>query len=167
MPPVFEINSNQKVAVASRRVIETPFCADEYFVLISAREKNSAVPSIKSKHFRDGLFLTFDDIDGPCGDYIPMSQDQAEQIVNFVLRNRDFPLIVCQCDGGVSRSGAMAAAIVWFLKGDDSEVWNNRFLYPNRHVYRLLVNEFVKRGCPHMPDFTKKSPPLDPDEDLF
>lgn len=167
MPPVFKTNDNQVVGVVGRRVIEDPASIDQKFVLISAYGKKDQQAKVNNPALVDALYLCFDDIDETTGDYIAMSEEHAKKIADFVEQYKDFPTIICQCEAGVSRSGAMAAAIVWFLTGDDNEVWSNRFLHINRHVYRLLVNEFLSRGCKHSPDFSKKSPAIFIDNELF
>ena len=172
MPPVFQINSNQRVIVCGRQVIENisvwaHYCIDKDFVLISARDRYAESPDVDNPFLKDALFLCFDDIDEDYDDYVCMTQEQAEQVVDFVGKNKTSPLIICQCEAGISRSGAMAAAVVWYLTGNDSQVWDNRYLYPNRHIYRLLVNEFKKRGCKHIPDFGKKSPLIEFEDIIF
>lgn len=163
MPPIFKINPNQHVVVCSRQVIENisvwaRYCIDRSFVLLSARDRYTEPPKVDDPFLKDALYLCFDDIDEDFDDYLSMTQEQAEQVVDFVEKYKSSPLLVCQCEAGVSRSGAMAAAIVWYLTGDDSQVWNNRYLYPNKHVYCLLVHEFKRRGCKYKPDFTQESP---------
>jgi len=72
-----------------------------------------------------------------------MTQEQADQVVAFVNEHMDsIETIICQCDGGVSRSSGMAAALSKILNGDDSWVFNSKEYVPNRYVYRLIMNAY-------------------------
>lgn len=153
----FQINSGQTIAVASRQVIENKDI-DKDFILISARDKDFLCPTVTSLYLKDALYLCFDDIDGPYKNYVHMTDDHAKEIVDFVLKNKTHSTIVCQCEAGVSRSAAMAASIVWYFTGDDSVVFTNKFLYPNRYVYRKLVEEFIRQGCEFEPKFDQQIP---------
>jgi len=71
------------------------------------------------------------------------SEEDARKIVDFVANNiKNTDLIVCQCDAGISRSSAMAAALSKYITGSD-EYFYKHYL-PNSLVYRLLLNELHK-----------------------
>jgi len=60
--------------------------------------------------------------------YFP--EDGGKQILDFVHRNlasskHRFNLIVCQCDAGISRSRATAAALSKIFNGNDDEYFGN------------------------------------------
>ena len=71
-----------------------------------------------------------------------MTKDQAEEVIAFVSKYmmNSIETIICQCDGGISRSSGMAAALSKILNGDDSWVFNSKEYVPNRYVYRLIMN---------------------------
>ena len=59
---------------------------------------------------RDILRLSFFDINEPIGNLTMVSNDDIEQIVEFVTKWKDeVPLIVTQCEAGISRSSGIAA----------------------------------------------------------
>jgi len=70
-----------------------------------------------------------------------LSNSDAEDILDFVfsIRNR-VQLIVCQCDGGISRSSAVAAALGKIFNNDDTFVFNFPKYKPNMFVYRKIIN---------------------------
>jgi len=94
------------------------------------------------------LYLDFDDIDSrtPCDDtkYILFNKDMAKEIFKFVdwcVENSKKELLICvHCDAGISRSPAVALALIKiYNKAKTMPIeWN---LY-NRHVYSIMMNEF-------------------------
>lgn len=74
------------------------------------------------------------------GHYL-MTKEQAEEVVAFVSKHvNSIETIVCQCDGGISRSSGMAAALSKILNGDDSWVFDSKEYVPNMLVYRMIIN---------------------------
>ena len=70
-----------------------------------------------------------------------MTKEQAEEVIAFVNKHvNSIETIICQCDGGVSRSSGMAAALSKIFNGDDSWVFNSREYVPNMFVYRMIMN---------------------------
>lgn len=71
------------------------------------------------------------------------TSEQARQIIDFVERyskeDSDF-LIVAQCEGGISRSAGLAAALAKIYLDDDKEFF--RHYTPNSLVYRTILNEW-------------------------
>lgn len=82
------------------------------------------------------LPLRFDDVDG--GENC-MVVEEAVRIMTFVERHRD-KLIIVHCDGGVSRSAGVAAALMKFYNGDDTPIFDNPRYCPNMLCYRLMLN---------------------------
>lgn len=74
-----------------------------------------------------------------------MSSDEAKAIVDFVERNKDKYIIV-HCDAGISRSSAVAAAILKYYTGDDSRIFDNHRYSPNMWVYRKVLEELYENG---------------------
>lgn len=86
------------------------------------------------------LFADTDDKDDPeC-----IQEHHAILFWNFVQQHSDAYFIYCQCDGGICRSSAMAAAILNANREDNSWVFDTKV--PNMLVYRTLLNEANERG---------------------
>lgn len=73
------------------------------------------------------------------------SRSQAERIVDMVLAHPQAERFVVHCDAGISRSSATAAAIMKGLTGDDSKIFKNPRYYPNRLVYRTILEVWYDR----------------------
>src|SRR5579871_6441803 len=91
-------------------------------ILISVTE-----PGAPEVHFAEApsrlgvLRLTFHDAQQPSPDRILLSAQDAEAIIAFVREYQaSARLIVCQCEGGISRSAGIAAALSRWLQGDDA-----------------------------------------------
>ena len=70
-----------------------------------------------------------------------MSDRDAKTVVDFVERYKDKRILV-HCDAGISRSSAVAAAILKHYTGDDSMIFDSRWYNPNRWVYRKVLEAF-------------------------
>lgn len=95
------------------------------------------------------LKLSFTDLDGADAakqigqEHLLMTKKQAQKIVAFVNKYMDsVETIICQCDGGVSRSSGTAAALSNILNGHDSWVFNSKEYVPNMFVYRMIMNVY-------------------------
>lgn len=97
--------------------------------------RDSIFPSIYNRIF-SVLPLKFDDVDGGknC-----ITKEDAQMIKSFVGRHKD-KLIIVHCDGGISRSAGIAAALLKFYNGDDSEIFDNGRYRPNMLCYRTMLN---------------------------
>lgn len=114
------------------------FTAEVPYVVISISDPDqSDVLLPPSPHLQDILRLRFHDIEQPYGDFILMVPRQAQEISDFVHRwQPTVELMVVQCEGGISRSAAVAAAIAHRFYGDDSYFFDEYL--PNLHVYNLV-----------------------------
>lgn len=77
--------------------------------------------------------------------HLLMTDEQAEDLVKFVKEfEGHITLIVCQCDGGLSRSAGMAAAlsVIYNGPGSDSHIFNKKI--PNRYVYRKILEAHAR-----------------------
>lgn len=70
-----------------------------------------------------------------------MSDEDAKTVVDFVEMYEDKRILV-HCDAGISRSSAVAAAILKHYTGDDSMIFDSRWYNPNRWVYRKVLEAF-------------------------
>lgn len=112
-------------------------------VLISITDPDKAPAEIRqSDRCLEVLRLQFHDIQpGPgaatIGGMTSMDADHARQIWQFVQRWRDeAQTLVVQCEAGMSRSPAVAAAVAEYL-GQDSGVFFADYA-PNRYIYEML-----------------------------
>ena len=120
------------------------------YILIGATEPHSQAPKIKeTKHTVASLRLYYSDIDKEDAHLYPTSylfNDQhADIILSFLHRNIDkCSIIVSQCDGGISRSSATAAALSVIINGPRSDNWifDAAQYNPNMHVYRTVLNRW-------------------------
>jgi predicted protein tyrosine phosphatase len=69
----------------------------------------------------------------------PFSKEQAEQIVRFLDQHAFVRDIAVNCDAGMCRSPAIAAAISKFFTGDDERFY--MYYRPNHHVFRGLLSK--------------------------
>jgi len=74
-----------------------------------------------------------------------MSDEQAKQIVDFVEKYSNY-LIIVHCDAGISRSSAVAAAILKHYTGDDSQIFDSRWYAPNMWCYYKVLKAFGDFG---------------------
>lgn len=114
-------------------------------ILISVSDpENDQAEIIESENFVGILRLKFHDI-GKAKAFenennidVSMNIEDAKKIWNFVFENLSkAELIVCQCEQGVSRSSAIAAAISRILQNDDEYFFEH--FWVNRYVYDLLI----------------------------
>lgn len=117
-------------------------------ISICEPDLNLGFPELPKNPSRLGVLrLSFTDIDDinaakQIGQaHYLMAREQAEEVVAFVRKYvNSIETIVCQCDGGISRSSGMAAALSKILNGDDSWVFNSKEYVPNMLVYRMIIN---------------------------
>lgn len=104
----------------------------------------------KTNNIIDILRLSFVDADSPgdldvYGKKADMehmfSDEQAQQVVEFVKKYPDENIII-HCDAGISRSSAIAAAILRYYSGNDDAVFNSRYYCPNMWVYYKCLKAF-------------------------
>lgn len=95
--------------------------------------------------FAGSLLLRYDDVSGPskAGAF---TKADARAFAGFIVgslapREGRPPAerLVCACDGGVSRSAALASAVMRFFKGSDSAISNDPRYSPNRLVRTLAL----------------------------
>lgn len=76
---------------------------------------------------------------------VAMTPTDARRIASFVKTcKNDVEQFVVHCDAGVSRSAGVAAAIMKYLTGDDSKIFDNQHYCPNMNCYRLTLTELYK-----------------------
>lgn len=72
--------------------------------------------------------------------------EQAEELVNFVNRNKDKGLFLVHCAAGISRSGAVGQFIIDYLNGD-KEIFKryNPNILPNPYIRSILWKWYLIR----------------------
>jgi predicted protein tyrosine phosphatase len=147
IPFFWKIRNKQYVTVFPRISVESPEWAQadvfKNAALISIRSSKDRRADTKMQ-FKDALFLEFDDIEFEIAGLKMMDPSQAKLIQDFVTKNLDSGIrnIICQCEAGISRSAAIAAAILKSAGCNDKPIFD--FYCPNRHVYDLVLTEFQK-----------------------
>ncbi len=89
------------------------------------------------------LSLSFDDCDYEQFPKYCMQYEDGEKIAAFVNKYYyDTDLIIIHCDGGISRSAGVAAAIMRAKEGFDYPVFNNKKKHPNITCYLRTLKGF-------------------------
>lgn len=123
------------------------------YILISICEPHKEYVKLNNetkKMLIDVIYLKFtdeDDIEKAKQikqDHLLITNEHAQQILDFVKKYESKkPIIVCQCDGGLSRSVGCAAALDRIYNNDDT-YWF-KFKTPNRLVYRTILNVYYQK----------------------
>lgn len=119
-----------KIKVISKQDLDTTIT--DAIISISSHDKDIIQFPCKS------LNLQFDDVlesEPNC-----MTEEDANKIVGFV-KSTNLPITV-QCEGGVSRSAGVAAAIEEFYNKTVSYLWQDGIHAPNEWCYKLVLNAF-------------------------
>lgn len=142
----YETNKPKKVIVLNWK--QALNLAKEDFslnrVIISIRSIGDYNLEFNPKNYsiKDIIRVHFNDIED--GKYAITFHD-AERIAWFVKQYwNKVDQIVVHCDGGVSRSAGVAAAILKYFTNDDSEIFDNPNYYPNMMVYRRVLNALME-----------------------
>lgn len=129
-----------------------PYGQEEY----AERLDTYAVISIQDTHtggfgfcFRENQFckgvltLYFDDIVKEVPGAVLFSDEQAEQILDFVSEHRDVDTLLVHCYGGQSRSRAVGAFVVRMFGRNPSGYFQNG--NQNQYVYDVLEAVWIRR----------------------
>jgi predicted protein tyrosine phosphatase len=127
-----------------------------FYISINSTEGNDITPYFKEKH-PNVLTLYFDDcneykkhpVDGSPDEFyeqIPMSEEQALEIIKFAEKMNNESNVYVHCTAGVSRSGAVGAFISDYLgnKWDDFIKVNPQVI-PNSHISSLLKKVYYEK----------------------
>lgn len=117
--------------------------SDSYAV-ISIQDSHTegfGVTFSKNQFCKDVLTLQFDDIIRPVEGAQIFTKEMAEQIINFILDNKDVDSLLIHCYAGQSRSRAVGAFAIWLLAGDNSAYLEQYNL--NEYVYDILMQAFL------------------------
>ena len=124
-------------------------------MIISISCLDEAIPNRLEKYRRENkniinvAYVQFDDIDSSetINGETPMSKSDAKTIVDAFMKYKDrVEQIIVHCDAGYSRSPAVAAALAKALGMSDEVYFSSGQYCPNRHVYRMMMNELAARN---------------------
>src|SRR5687767_3288978 len=136
--------SRYQLLALGRDEIKT-FLPEVPYLIVSVSDPDKPESEIAdSALLRGVLRLKFHDVGQPrkfqVTSDVAMAPEQAKQILSFVReRLPGVELIICQCEEGVSRSVALAAALSRILQGEDEYFFQG--YWPNRWVYDLLLKQ--------------------------
>ena len=121
------------------------FIPESDSVLIRIRE-HQPTPFKNEELYVDVVNVVFDDIEDPSIYDKLMTPDDAKIIVDFMIKHFTKKLVV-HCQAGISRSSATACAWAYLHQNKDLErdIRSSPLFYPNKHVYRLLIEEIDNR----------------------
>ena len=116
--------------------------------LVSISDYPDDFPEVPTCDCRGVLRLSFEDVEGDFDFFAdkpaarPFTARQARQVADFVRGlPEEIRTLVFQCEAGVSRSPAMAAAVSRSMGMDDLRFF--RLHMPNRLVYRLVLEQML------------------------
>lgn len=93
---------------------------------------------VENSRCKGVLTLLFDDIEHPADGLALFSEEQAQQVINFIrAHRRDADTLLIHCYAGQSRSRAVGAFAVKMLGGNNAAYFQTGS--PNRHVYDTLL----------------------------
>jgi len=116
--------------------------------LVSISDCPDDFPEVPTCDCRGVLRLSFEDVEGDFDFFAdkpaarPFTARHARQVADFVRGlPEEIRTLVFQCEAGVSRSPAMAAAVSRSMGLDDLRFF--RLYVPNRLVYRLVLEQML------------------------
>ncbi|HTG43196.1 MAG TPA: hypothetical protein VK633_01570 [Verrucomicrobiae bacterium] len=134
--------------VTDREGIEAGVLVRSSYIVISIHDPDNRPARVRQQPgLRGVLVLSFDDAEEIPGTAQPdeiklMTSEHAKEIWRFVEKHRaEVGTVVVHCEGGVSRSPAVAAALCQSLGGDAGRFWQE--YQPNQHVFHLMLQAFA------------------------
>ncbi|MCF0151642.1 MAG: hypothetical protein HUJ80_09570 [Firmicutes bacterium] len=118
---------------------------DKECVIISIADATGFPAKIaENEYIKAVLFIFFDDVDGKS--VYAMTAEEARIIADFALKAQErVPLLIVQCEAGISRSAGVCAALMKYFDGDDIPIFGNPYYKPNMHCYRMVLNALNDR----------------------
>ena len=148
------------LGVASGITLESTVFDNPVAIISIRSNQDGEKPELSNTNARDILYMVFHDIDVASMDkraklslneeyeireaYHLISHLEAMQIIEFVEKNKDIP-IICQCEAGISRSAGVAAALSVIYNDTDNWVFNNKQFIPNRYVRWVVINAHIRK----------------------
>lgn len=137
-----------RIQVMSKAAVERYACSSPHIV-ISIRTPEAPQARFPENPNRKGVLkLDFHDFTGEesnlRGDLLDLfSVSHALRIKEFVTQHPGIKTIICHCEGGMSRSAGVAAALSRHFNGDDRFYFKK--YYPNKLVYKTLLEALGKK----------------------
>lgn len=105
---------------------------------------SSIHPYIDTYYVRSILKLTFDDVesDDEFDDRRGIMKEDADAIVDFFMNTPDDAIIIVQCDGGISRSAGVAAALLHIDHGGEDFIFMNPLMCPNKLCFTTVLQSY-------------------------
>jgi predicted protein tyrosine phosphatase len=124
------------------------FTSQVPWACVSIVTEQDTWPEISEANRVGLLQLAFADIAAAEGDEErAFNQDHAHRILDFVKEVWDrIDVLMTHCEEGNSRGPAVAAAISRIYFGEDRLYFLPHMYWPNRLVYRILLDTARKRG---------------------
>lgn len=138
-------NLTVKVFNRPRARAESVFTQPNPFAIISISTPFDSMNRFShNPQCKEILHLVFDDIEDAREGGLLMTEDDAKKVAEFCVRNikRGVREFWVHCDAGISRSAGVAAAILKYFTGDDTQIYDNPRYAPNSHCYRMVLNAF-------------------------
>ena len=127
------------------------------YAVISIQDTHTDVFGVaftKNQFCQDVLTLYFDDIVREVEGAVLFSDEMAEQIIEFIKKNRKVDTLLVHCYAGQSRSRAVGAFAVKMMGGDNSKYFSQG--NPNMYVYDTLEMVWVQSLLPGSNTFYAK-----------
>ena len=113
-------------------------CSAVIISIVSKESPENNLHITPQNGIKDVLRLSFDDVDRGKNS---IDVKSAANIAQFVETWKDkIDLIIVHCEAGISRSAGVGAAIMKYLHGDDSLIFNSPRYAPNMLCYRRVLN---------------------------
>lgn len=100
-----------------------------------------------TNYFNNALYVPVWDLEEDICQYKIITKEQAKEIKNFILDNKDKKFII-NCEAGISRSAGAALAVECLIKYDgdlylhatsSSEIKEHPRYSPNLTIYKMIV----------------------------
>lgn len=140
-----------RVQIMSRKQFEeygwTPHKQSSIVISISScGELSPFIVNNNSNKILARLNLFFNDTDDRNPVFGAMTSKEALEIIIFLdtYYNDSIDKVIVHCGAGQSRSAGIAAALLKYYTGDDSQIFDNPRYTPNMLCYRLLLQELIE-----------------------
>lgn len=121
-------------------------CNNTNSILISISNIGGTKPDVYKSHNNkiiDILRLEFNDVDYTDNMVGGIKTIHAKKIKKFINKYKNIKILIVQCEAGQSRSAGVAAAILKYLYGDDTQIFSNRKYTPNMLCYSKVLHELM------------------------
>lgn len=117
-------------------------------IVISISSRNEYAPCVNCNNTNkiiSILPLYFNDTDNRDSAYGAMTYNDAVRIAQFIKSNyaNTVDKVIVHCGAGQSRSAGVAAAILKYYTGDDSEIFDKPRYTPNMLCYRYTLEALM------------------------